>query len=275
MPATLTVPLVGSSKPQIKLSNEDLPEPEGPMTATRSPCSTLRSISRRACTTLPSPWFLQTCSSWMVLWVMGAPFVEEAAHNQRWRERSLCFLRSPVRLFLAPLRQGASLRVEPRPLHPAPHRIILHELLPHETRPSILCHQQRDPQVDPQHVRVVPVLQWIECVDEPISPPRLLPELFPDPPQHPNRLPGKERQRATRRARHDAPVDQTHRRRSSPCLVAMHRIRGGDAPQIFAVIGKLLRQLDAPEFVDFRRDHRIQKVIRVLVALAAEVKPRV
>jgi len=35
MPVTLTVPLVGSSKPQIKLSKEDLPEPEGPMTATR------------------------------------------------------------------------------------------------------------------------------------------------------------------------------------------------------------------------------------------------
>src|SRR6266849_584616 len=83
-----------------------------------------------------------------------------------------------ARRFVFSLRQSASLRVEPGPLHPAPHRIILHELLPHETRPRILCHQQCDPQVDPQHVRVVPVLQRIECVDESISAPRPLAVLF-------------------------------------------------------------------------------------------------
>jgi hypothetical protein len=49
-PLTSTSPLLGSSRLPAIASSVLLPEPLGPMTATSSPPSTARSISRRACT---------------------------------------------------------------------------------------------------------------------------------------------------------------------------------------------------------------------------------
>ena len=43
-----STPLVGRVRPAIRLSSVDLPQPEWPIRVTNSPCSTLRSISRRA-----------------------------------------------------------------------------------------------------------------------------------------------------------------------------------------------------------------------------------
>ncbi len=52
-PATFTVPELGWSRPQMRLSTVVLPEPDGPMSATRSPAATRRLRSRSALT-LPS-----------------------------------------------------------------------------------------------------------------------------------------------------------------------------------------------------------------------------
>ena len=41
-PATVTVPLVGRSRPAMRLSSVDLPLPDGPMTATASPGASSR-----------------------------------------------------------------------------------------------------------------------------------------------------------------------------------------------------------------------------------------
>ena len=40
-PSSLIEPEVGWSRPQIRLRSVDFPEPDGPITATRSPCSTV------------------------------------------------------------------------------------------------------------------------------------------------------------------------------------------------------------------------------------------
>jgi hypothetical protein len=49
-PSTITSPEVGESSPPATFSKVDLPEPEGPMTATSSPAETLRFTSSSACT---------------------------------------------------------------------------------------------------------------------------------------------------------------------------------------------------------------------------------
>ena len=52
-------PAVGTSRQPRRFISVDLPDPETPMTATESPCSTVRSTPRRACTTAsPTPYVL-------------------------------------------------------------------------------------------------------------------------------------------------------------------------------------------------------------------------
>ena len=47
-PATVTVPVVGRSRPATRLSSVDFPLPDGPMTATTSPAATLMLTSASA-----------------------------------------------------------------------------------------------------------------------------------------------------------------------------------------------------------------------------------
>ena len=49
-PAIRTAPEVGSSSVPAIVSSEDLPDPDGPMTATISPAATVSETSRSACT---------------------------------------------------------------------------------------------------------------------------------------------------------------------------------------------------------------------------------
>ena len=53
-PAISTVPLVGLSRPAIVCMSVDLPDPEGPMTATSSPGRTLSETPRSASTAVAS-----------------------------------------------------------------------------------------------------------------------------------------------------------------------------------------------------------------------------
>src|ERR1700691_397617 len=50
LPLMRTAPEVGSSSVPAIVSSEDLPDPDGPMTATISPAATVRDTSRSACT---------------------------------------------------------------------------------------------------------------------------------------------------------------------------------------------------------------------------------
>ena len=53
-PATVTLPPLGGSRPVISFIKEDLPQPEGPTTATNSPRAKLMLASERA-STPPTP----------------------------------------------------------------------------------------------------------------------------------------------------------------------------------------------------------------------------
>ena len=48
---------------------------------------------------------------------------------------------------------------------------ILHESLPNKTGAEIFCHQYSYAEIDPQHIRVIPKLTWVEGVTEAISAP--------------------------------------------------------------------------------------------------------
>jgi hypothetical protein len=53
----------------------------------------------------------------------------------------------------------------------------------------------------------------------------------------------------------------------------MLRVRGGYAPEVIAIIGKLLAKFEAEAAMDFRRGNGIFEVIGVAVPLAAKIKP--
>ena len=124
----------------------------------------------------------------------------------------------------------------------------------------------------PDHVDVVPVLQRIERVHEPVTAPRICVTVL-DGAQHPHARLRQKRQRAGRRAGNYGAVHRTRFRRSAPHCVTVHRIRGGDAPQIVAVVGEFFREVQAKPAMNIGGQNRILEVVGVLVALGAEVKP--
>ena len=58
--------------------------------------------------------------------------------------------------------------------------LIFHEVLPHETCPGILRHQQRDARVDPENILVIPIRQRVKRIDKAEFSPGLLSVFFAD-----------------------------------------------------------------------------------------------
>ena len=83
----------------------------------------------------------------------------------------------------------------------------------------------------------------------------------------------KKWQRTAGRAGNDGAIDRSHRRWPTPNHVALLRIRRRDAPEIVAVVRKLLCQFQTETAMHVGGDRRVLKVIGVLIALAAEIKP--
>src|SRR6476619_1904471 len=54
LPLTVTVPAVGRRRSPMSRSSVDLPQPDGPMSETNSPCRMSRSMPRRAVSDCPS-----------------------------------------------------------------------------------------------------------------------------------------------------------------------------------------------------------------------------
>src|SRR6266481_1252035 len=152
------------------------------------------------------------------------------------------------------------LLLESRQVHSVLRRRIFHERVPHKLSALVLRHQHGNPQIDADHVRVVPSSQRIEGVDIPVALPGLR-IMSADPSQDMNSVRKIEGQRTCRRARHDAAVDRSNRRslrrRSSPRHVALLRIRGAYSPKIGAVIRKLSRERNAEQPVRLRCRDRI------------------
>ena len=129
------------------------------------------------------------------------------------------------------------------------------------------------PSIDANHVAVIPVLERIERIDKSITAPGL----------GRNDLlccgarasPAGAEKAANPRRRSEPRFHQlAPSSAATPDHVALLRIRSGDAPEIVAVIGKLLAQFQAESSMDISGDHRVLKIIGVLVALSAEIKPR-
>src|ERR1700682_2345072 len=76
-----------------------------------------------------------------------------------------------------------------------------------------------------------------------------------------------------RRTGDNASIDWSDRWRAAPNHVAFLRIRSRNTPQIIAVIRKLFCQLQTEAAMDIGGNHRVMKVIRILVTFAAEIKP--
>ena len=76
VPSTETVPDVGASRPPARVSRVDLPEPDGPITATSSPACAAKDTALSACTSVsPSPWMRVTVSSCSTAVMGGAVIV--------------------------------------------------------------------------------------------------------------------------------------------------------------------------------------------------------
>src|SRR5260370_4357476 len=164
--------------------------------------------------------------------------------------------------------------LESRQVHSILRRRILHERVPHKLRALVLRHQHGNPQIDADHVRVIPAGQRIERVDIPVALTGLR-IMSADPSQHMNSVRKIEAQRTCRRARHDADVNTSDRRSlrrwTSPRNVAFLGIRGAYSPKIGAVIRKLSRERNAEQPVRLRCRDRILEVVREGVFLAPEI----
>src|SRR5262249_33525846 len=124
---------------------------------------------------------------------------------------------------------------ETRARHAVFRNIVLHELLPHETRARVFRHHQSDADVDANHVRAVPVGERVEGVHEAVSPPGAIFVLFANGAQHAHRFFGQEGQRSAGRAWDDAAVDSAHGGRAAPNRIAARGIRGGQTPEVVSV----------------------------------------
>src|SRR5882762_4889052 len=119
---------------------------------------------------------------------------------------------------------------------------ILHEGVPNEAASVVFRHQHGNAEIDAQHVRVIPGRQGIEGVDEAVFLPHLIPVRPTESSQNPRAIIEEKRKGATCRARHDAPIDRSLRRWTTPRRVALHVIRSADSPKVLAVVGKAVAQ---------------------------------
>src|SRR5439155_18036340 len=90
-----------------------------------------------------------------------------------------------------------------------------------------------------------------------------------------NGLARKKRQRASGSARHQCAVNGRMPRWTAPRDVTFGRIAGRDAPQVLPVIRKFVLQINAKLSMRARSRDGILEIIRVVVALAAKIEPRV
>src|SRR5215472_12958632 len=168
---------------------------------------------------------------------------------------------------------SALVSVESGALHATLRFLSFHERLPQESSAQVLGHQHGDARVDPDHVVVVPVFQWVEGIDKAILAPGgavTAANRF----EHSHTRRGNKWQRSGAGARYYSSVNRTEGRRTTPDHITFFRIGGGDSPKIIAVGGELLAQLNAETAMDFRRYNRVLKIIGVLVALSAKIEPR-
>src|SRR5580698_8099771 len=115
-------------------------------------------------------------------------------------------------------------------LHRHPHLRVTRKGLPDKTGAQVFGHKHTDPQVDAEHIRVIPFCLRMKGIAEPIPSPRLFPILLFQRSQHAETVRWQEGKRSCRCIGNDGAVDVALTRRPSPCGVAMLGVRSTDAP---------------------------------------------
>src|ERR1700726_351152 len=150
---------------------------------------------------------------------------------------------------------------------------VFHECFPDKSGSRVLRHQHGDSRVDSDNVAAVPVCQRIECVYESITVPRASSIAVSNRAEDANRFLWKEWQRPGRGAGNHGSIDRARCRRPSPHDIAFRRIRGRDAPKVFAVVGELRSQVQTEAPMDSGGDDRVLEIVGILVMLVAKIKP--
>src|SRR5579862_2092009 len=122
------------------------------------------------------------------------------------------------------------------PLQAMLHFLTLHKRVPNQCRAEIFRHQHGHARVDSDHVRVIPVFQGVEGVDEPVAAPGTRRVTLPDVFENAEGGFGPERERTAGGAGNHGSIDGPHLRRAAPDHVASLRVRCRDAPEIVAVV---------------------------------------
>src|SRR5579864_5753272 len=161
---------------------------------------------------------------------------------------------------------------EPGAFHSAACFGTLHKGIPDKPSPGVLCHQHRDSRINSNEAPIVPVLQRIKGIDETVlAPSRGIPALNVAQNTH-GRL-RQEGQGTCGGAGHDCAIKRAHRGWPSPYHIAVLRVRGGDTPEIVTVARELPGQFQAETTMHIGGDHRVLKIVGVLVSLTPKIEP--
>src|SRR5882757_4746814 len=126
---------------------------------------------------------------------------------------------------------------------------VFHEGVPDEGGARVFGHEHGDAGVDAYDVGVVPFFQGIEGVDETVAAPGFG-VAASDVLEDAQCGAGKERQGASGGGGNDGSIDGAHGGGATPDHVTFVGVRGGDSPEIVAVVGEALVEFDAEAAVD-------------------------
>src|ERR1035437_6342468 len=129
--------------------------------------------------------------------------------------------------------------MEPCSLHSTLRFRGLHKGVPDKPASQILSHQQDDSSVNANHIGIIPVLEGIEGVYEPVLGP-IRGIAASDGIQNTHCGCRQEGQRPPGCARNNGAINWTHGGRAAPSDIPVLGVRSGNSPQVLAIIGVLL-----------------------------------
>src|SRR5262249_29792101 len=127
---------------------------------------------------------------------------------------------------------------------------ISHECAPHEPGAQILSHEHGNSGINRNHIRVVPLLQRIKRIYEPVAAPGQGSVAVLNILENTQCSLRQERQRASRGAGNHGPINGSDLRRTAPDHVSILRVRCGYTPEVVAIVGELFGKLEAEPAMD-------------------------
>src|ERR1044071_619162 len=163
-------------------------------------------------------------------------------------------------------------------LHRSRNLRVTHEPAPHVSRTQILCAEQDDADIYPDHVLPHPARVGVERIRKTSTTVNALAELLPHGAQCGNRDVWRKHQRAASRAWNDCAVNGRITRRPAPRHITFRTVAGRDAPHILGITRELICQADAEFSLSARRHDGVIEIIRIrrpAFAPVAKINPRV